>query len=75
MGLALGGRKMFGRMLGNKWTTAIGAVIGLFVTLSQLGVLPPAVSAQLPVVIGVAAALGFVVAKDATTGSEPGATK
>lgn len=74
MGLALGGRKMLGRMLGNKITTGIGILLATIIAAAKAGLLPDAVTANLTTIIGIAGALGLIAAKDATVGSEPGAT-
>lgn len=65
---------MLNRMLGNKITTALGVFIGAAVTLCASGVIPPQYCVYVVTANGIATALGLVAAKDATTGSGPGAT-
>lgn len=74
IGLRLGGDRMVTKMLGNKVTTSIGAFIALGVTLCQSGVLPANWCLYVATATGIATGLGFLAAKDGSTGSAPGAT-
>jgi len=69
------GKPMLGRMLGNKWTTVFAALIALYEALCATGALPQAACDAHDSIVGILAALGLLVAKDATTGSAPPPTR
>lgn len=72
--LAMGGRSMLGKMIGNKYTTSIAAALALFEALCHGGILPASVCVYEVPIVTLLAALGFTAAKDGSTGSAPGAT-
>ena len=62
-----------GAMLGNSWTSIIGAVLGIVYYLQSSGTKMPETKAEWwALVVGMLLAAFGVVAKDATTGSKPG---
>lgn len=65
------GRDVLKKMLGNKWTTAIGIAIGAVVALCQSGVLSPEWCAYVTAALPLLTAMGFVAAKDGSVGSAP----
>lgn len=60
------------KALGNMRTTIIGAVVAVLVALGQVEGLEQ-YSGLLNALAGVVTAVGFILAKDAATGSPPGA--